>query len=87
MVYVLIRHKVADFAKWKSVYDAHKSARDAAGLKERNLLRGIDNPKEVVILFEAIDMGKARAFTSSPDLKAAMQRAGVVDKPDLYFLQ
>ena len=27
MIHMLIRHKVADFAKWKPVYDAHASAR------------------------------------------------------------
>jgi hypothetical protein len=44
---MLVRHKVADFAKWKAVYDAHASAREKAGLKEEHLLRSIDNPNEV----------------------------------------
>ncbi len=39
MNYLLIRHKVADFAKWKHGYDAHGSARANAGLKEERLLR------------------------------------------------
>jgi hypothetical protein len=26
MMHMLVRHKVADFAKWKPVYDAHLSA-------------------------------------------------------------
>lgn len=51
MNYLLIRHKVADFAKWKPAYDAHGSARGNAGLKEERLLRNIDNPNEVVLLF------------------------------------
>ena len=33
MTHMLIRHKVADFGKWKPVYDAHASARQNAGLK------------------------------------------------------
>ncbi len=28
----------------------------------------------------------ARAFTKSKDLRDAMKRAGVTDKPDIYFL-
>ena len=39
MTYFLVRHKVADFSKWKPVYDAHLGARQKAGLEEKYLLR------------------------------------------------
>jgi hypothetical protein len=86
MPYVLIRHQVSDFSKWKTAYDAHLSARQGAGLKEEHLLRNTDNPTEVVLLFEAKDIQKAKEFASSAGLREAMQNAGVVDKPDIYFL-
>jgi hypothetical protein len=86
MLYVMIRHKVADFAKWKLAYDAHAPARQSAGLNEEHLLRNIDNPNEVVLLFAAEDLKKAQAFAASSDLREAMQRAGVIEKPDVYFL-
>ena len=87
MNYILIRHKVADFAKWKPVYDAHGSARADAGLKEERLLRNIDNPSEVVLLFSASDLNKAKQFATSDDLRQRMQQAGVNDKPDIWFLR
>jgi hypothetical protein len=86
MPHVLIRSKVQDFAKWKIVYDSHLATRKTVGLTERQLLRNADNPNEVVLLFEASDLSKARAFASSTDLRQKMQEAGVVDKPDIYFL-
>jgi len=86
MTHILIRHKVADFAKWKPAYDAHLTARKEAGLKEQSLLRSIDNPNEVVLLFEAEDLKRAKTFTESSDLREVMQKAGVVDKPDILFL-
>ena len=86
MTHVLVRHNVADFAKWKPVYDAHLAARQKAGLREKNLLRSVNNPNEVVLLFEAEDLKKAQAFTESSDLLAAMQEAGVVGKPEILFL-
>ena len=86
MNYILIRHKVADFAKWKPVYDGHASSRSAAGLKEEKLLRGVDNPNEVVLLFSAQDLNKAKEFGGSDDLRQRMQQAGVTDKPDIMFL-
>jgi len=87
MINVLIRHKITDFAKWKSAYDAHAHARQAAGLKEEHLWRNLDNPNEVLILFTAADINKARTFSNTPDLREAMQNAGVMDKPDIYFLE
>ena len=86
MSYVLIRHIVHDFAKWKPVYDAHLAARQKAGLRERNLLRRVDNPDEVVLWFEAEDLMRAQAFTNSSDVREIMQKAGVVGKPDILFL-
>ena len=87
MVHVLIRHKVADFAKWKPIYDAHDSARQNAGLREEYLLRNVDDPNELILLFSAEDLEKAKAFAASDDLRQSMQRAGVSDKPDVYFLK
>jgi heme-degrading monooxygenase HmoA len=87
MMHMLIRHKVADFAKWKQVYDAHASARRNAGLKEEHLLRNADDPNEVILFFSTEDLDKAKAFTASDDLRQAMQKAGVSDKPDVYFLK
>jgi len=86
MAHLLVRHTVADYAKWKPVYDGHQAARQKAGLREKNLLRSIDNPNEVVLLFEAEDLKRAQAFAESSDLREAMQKAGVVGKPDILFL-
>lgn len=87
MNYILIRHQVADFAKWKSAYDAHSPARTSAGLKEDHLLRNIDSPNEVILLFSAQDLNKARQFAESDELRQRMQQAGVSDKPDVWFLK
>ena len=83
----LVRHNVADFAKWKPVYDAHLSARENAGLKEEHLFRNADDPNEVLLLFSAEDLDKAKTFTASDDLRQAMEKVGVSDKPDVYFLK
>ncbi len=36
MKYMLVRHKVADFARWKKIFDSHKEAQEKAGLKLEN---------------------------------------------------
>jgi heme-degrading monooxygenase HmoA len=87
MPYILVRHKVADFSKWKPAYDAHLPARKEAGIKEVHVLRNVDDPNEVVVLSEADSLQKARDFAASSDLREKMQEAGVVDRPDIYFLE
>ena len=84
--YLLVRHKVRDFSEWKRGFDAHRPKRVEAGLTDKHVLRGTDDPNQVIALFEANDLDDARAFAASADLRDTMQKAGVVDKPDIYFL-
>ena len=84
--YMLIRHKVRDFSEWKRGYDAHLPKRVEAGLTEKYLLRGAHDPNEVILLFETQDLNRAKAFAESADLRETMQKVGVVDRPDIYFL-
>jgi len=48
MTHMLVRHKVADFDQWKPVYDAHRTAREDAGLKVLHLWCNEDDPNEVL---------------------------------------
>lgn len=85
--YMLVRHQVRDFAEWKRGYDEHLPKRNDAGLKEKYLLHNDQEPNEVVILFEANDLARAKAFAESADLRETMQQVGVLGKPDIYFLR
>jgi len=87
MPYMLVRHNVMDYAKWKLVYDQHAATRKAGGSKKAHLFRSSDRPNEIIILFEWDDLGKARKFAQSEDLIKTMQLAGVIGKPDIYFLE
>jgi heme-degrading monooxygenase HmoA len=87
MPYLLVRHKVADYAKWKPFFDQHSATRQASGSQGGRLLRNANDPNELVVLFEWDDLEKARQFAQSNDLREIMQRAGVVDQPNIYFLE
>jgi heme-degrading monooxygenase HmoA len=87
MPYMLVRHKVEDYTKWKPAYDEHAATRKASGSKKAHLFRNADNPNEIVILFEWANLDNARKFAQSQDLRKKMQQAGVSDKPDIYFLE
>lgn len=86
MASVLIRHRVADYSAWKSVYDELDFVRRAHGCLGWQLFRSDDDPAETLILLTWDDLERARLFAQSDDLREAMTRSGVADEPDLWFL-
>jgi hypothetical protein len=83
---LIIKHKVANYAKWKPFYDAHDSARLAAGLKSYIIGRGTPDSNMVVIVMKMEDANKAKEMAGSKELKERMQKAGVISKPSFEYL-
>ena len=68
MTFLLVRHKVKDFDAWKRVFSSHIQAQKEAGLGVERILRNLDDPNDVVLLFEVFDIDKARGFVSGADV-------------------
>jgi hypothetical protein len=86
MRYLLIRHQVKDYDRWRPFYDAHEAVRKMAGLEQVNVFRDAGDPNLVTILFRARDIELARQFAESPELLAVMKQAGLMDKPEMCVL-
>jgi heme-degrading monooxygenase HmoA len=88
ILYLLVRHKVEDYERWKPILDHDRGAtRKRSGSKGGWILRNANDPNELVILFEWDSLESARRFANADDLREAMQQAGVADQPDVYFLE
>ncbi|HEX4963568.1 MAG TPA: cyclase [Thermoanaerobaculia bacterium] len=87
MSYLLVVHKVQDYDRWRPYFDADQERQQEAGLTVRHVLRNADDPQEVVVLFEAVDLGRARNLVGSEELRKVMEEAGVLGRPDVHFLQ
>ena len=87
MPYILVRHKVKNYGKWKPLFDEHGSTRKQSGSKGGRLYRNADHPNEIVMIFEWDSHANAKKFAKSADLKEVMKKAGVSDKPDIFFLE
>jgi hypothetical protein len=83
---VIVTHKVANYEKWLKAYEMHDSARLASGLHDYVIGRGLQDSNVVLVALKADDTAKAKAFGKSPDLKKAMQKAGVVGAPMISVL-
>ena len=87
MINLIVRHKVTDYALWKSVFDEHSKVRKDAGSEGGKLFRSSENPNEMLIMFKWRDIDSAKKFANSNNLKEVMIEAGVIDKPDMYFVE
>src|SRR5713226_490103 len=86
MSYVMVKHTVADYARWKPIFDADGANRQAGGSQGGQLFRSADDPNEVVMLFEW-DLEQARQYSQREEVRAKMQAAGVLDPPEISFLE
>jgi hypothetical protein len=84
---LLIRHHVADYPAWKAVFDEHAFTRRANGSQGGRLFRDAVDRNEVLALLAWDDLDRARLFADSDDLREVMTRAGVTDRPDIWFLE
>lgn len=78
---MVVLHKVSNYAKWKTAYDADDPARVAAGIHSYVIGRGLLDSNTVQVILKVDDTAKAMAFGKSPGLKAAMQKGGVMGTP------
>lgn len=79
MTHMLCRNTVADFAKWKRVFDSHADAHREAGLKLEHVWRSIEDPNDVFFVFEVGDIEKARGFINAPGAAEVGKASGVID--------
>jgi len=87
MAHLLIRHKVEDYSAWKKVFDGFIDTRRTSGEKSYQLFHPDDDPNNLVALFEWDTLNNAKKFVNGQELKEAMGNAGVVEQPEVYFLE
>jgi hypothetical protein len=80
-----VRHDVKDYDKWRPVFDADSTNRKAAGGQDLVVGRDVDNPNSLLVVVKCSDVAKAKAMMADPKLKAAMDKGGVMGKPDVMF--
>jgi erythromycin esterase-like protein len=77
---------IGDYAKWRPVFDKHKTLRDKAGLTNVRVYRDADNPNEVIVWGETSDVVKVREALGGQEIRSAMQEAGVVSPPKIHVI-
>jgi len=86
MTTMLIQHQVKDYAAWRKVFDSEQELRTASGELSHQIFRDASNPNNLTVLNSFDSLENAQEFAKSPELKAAMERAGVEGRPTVHYL-
>ena len=85
MTTLFVRHKVSDFDVWKKAFDAFIETRKTYGEKSFQIFRPEEDADNLHLLFEWDTEENAHKFMNSPILKDTMQKAGVLEAPEIKF--
>jgi len=85
MATLFVRHPVSDYKAWRKVYDDFSSVRKSLGVKAAAVYQAANNPNDITVTHEFATLEAAQAFAKSAELKKAMQNAGVMGAPTIWF--
>jgi hypothetical protein len=85
MVRLFVRHKVNDYAVWRTAYDGFDSTRIKPGAKGHAVYRDVEDVSDVTAWHDFSNLEAAKAFAGSNELKAAMKGAGVIGAPTIWI--
>ena len=87
MAYVLVQHEVKDYDAWRVGFDSVSELRTQYGEKSAQVFTNTDNPNRITAVFEWDTIEHAETyFFNTPELKSAMQKAGVLGRPTVTML-
>ncbi|WP_332898155.1 antibiotic biosynthesis monooxygenase [Haladaptatus sp. CMSO5] len=87
MAFLVAKATVADFEAWKSSFDSNDSFRTEHGQLGYQTFQSVDDPNEVVVLFDWDDAEDPRAFFGSEEMRERLAAAGVKGMPELSVVK
>jgi hypothetical protein len=80
-------HKVESFSKWKEGFEAGANMRKELGITIKGVFQSVEDENTVTVISEMVSPEIAKAILSSPELKAAGQKSGVISVPEIKILK
>jgi hypothetical protein len=83
---MIVRFPVSDYNKWKMHFMEGDSMRTANNINNIGYGRGIQDTNMVIVIHRITDMAQAKGFITSPEVKMAMDSAGVSGAPTVDYV-
>jgi hypothetical protein len=87
MSFLVVTHKIRDYAQWKPMFDQSEGLRHEHGLRGGWILRDEKDKNLITVALEVDDLDAARRFMASDQLKEHMELGGVIGKPSILLLE
>lgn len=78
---------VAEFDEWRTHFEANESLRADHGQRGFQVFQSVEDPDEVVVVFEWDDEGNARELFDSEEMRGRLADAGVKGRPEMSFFE
>jgi len=85
MTVLVVSHDVADYDRWKNVFDEWDKA--SRGVLFYRVNRNVENPNNVAVVHGFENQQAAQAYVNDPELAAAMGEAGATSAPRIEFYE
>lgn len=87
MAYLIGKSPVEDFEKWHSSFKDNESFRTENGEVGYQVFQSVDDPDEIVVIFQWDESEDPRAFFQSKEMHERMTDAGLLGPPDLTLTE
>jgi quinol monooxygenase YgiN len=83
---LFVRHKVADYDAWRTVYDSVETLRSEFGCIDAEVSTDPSDRNDVFVVHRFPTLDQAQGFAASGELQVAMGRAGVAGPPRIEIV-
>lgn len=84
MATIFRRVRVADYKRFREVYDGGTEAREAGGTHNEQLFRNPKDPNDVLIMTTVDDIEQAKAYGGSEEVRDRQRAAGLLELSNYY---
>lgn len=85
-VWLIVTHRVEDYARWKPVHDRTASIKKNLGWKKCAVFSVNGDRNHVMVMEQFASLDRARAFADSNELRDEMAASGVSSQPEIRFV-
>lgn len=84
MATIFRRVRVADYARFRAVYDAGTAAREVGGMHAEHMFRNPKDANDILIMTTVDDVDQARAYGESDEARQRQRAAGLLELSNYY---
>lgn len=87
MASVFVKVRIADFARYKAVFDELEGARKEHGVTAHSMHRDRNDPNTVIVALRVADVNRLKEYFGSAFVRSAMERGGVQGGPEIWYME